>query len=63
VFLVISYIFFLTKLENKRGKQVLPATEEGCEEEGAQTMYTHVSKYKKDKIKVERKRRKKGRYF
>jgi hypothetical protein len=63
VFLVTSCIFFSTKLENKRGEQVIPATEEGCEEEGDQTMYTNVSKYKNDKIKVERKKKEKRKVF
>jgi hypothetical protein len=46
VFLIISYVFSLTKSE-KRVEQVLP----GSGEEVAQTMYTHISKCKNDKIK------------
>jgi hypothetical protein len=54
VFLIVSYVFSSTKLENKRVEQVLPGSgglgvgglegEEGWEEV-AQTMYTHVSKF------------------
>jgi hypothetical protein len=54
VFLIISCVFSSTKLENKRVEQVLPRIGRGVEM--AQTMYTHVSKYKNDKIKNKRKR-------
>jgi hypothetical protein len=49
VFLIISYVFSSTK--SKREEQVLPRKWEG---EVAQTMYTHVSKYKNDKINKEK---------
>jgi hypothetical protein len=39
-------------LENKRAEQVLP----GRRRKMAQTMCTHVNKYKNDKIKKERER-------
>jgi hypothetical protein len=47
-------------LENKRVEQVLPGSgggggEDRRWEEVAQTMYTHVSKYKNDKRKKEKK--------
>jgi hypothetical protein len=57
VFLVISYVFSSTKSENKREEQVLPKSREaggeqwGWSGEVAQTIYTHVSKCKNDKIK------------
>jgi hypothetical protein len=44
VFLIISYVFFSKKSENKRIKQVLPASGDGV----AQTMYIHVKKCKND---------------
>jgi hypothetical protein len=45
VFLIISYVFFLTKLE--KVEQVMPGVGEADGEWGvAQTMYTHVSKCK-----------------
>jgi hypothetical protein len=52
-------MFSLTKLENKRVEQVLPRSM-GCGEV-AQTMYTHVSKCKRDKRKkkIKQDRRKK----
>jgi hypothetical protein len=43
--------FSSTKSENKR---LCP--EAGCGEEVAQIMYTHVSKYKNDRIKERKKR-------
>jgi hypothetical protein len=47
VFLIIAYVFSSTKLENNRVEQILP----GSGGVGvAQTMYTHVSKCKNDKI-------------
>jgi hypothetical protein len=54
VFFIISYVFSSTKSENKRVEQVLPGSRgRGCRRSGevAQTMYTHVSKCKNDKIK------------
>jgi hypothetical protein len=49
VFLIISYIFSPTKLENKREKQVLPRSGWWGRREVAQIMYTLVSKCKNDK--------------
>jgi hypothetical protein len=49
VFLIISYVFSSTKSENKRLEQVLPGSE--GREKMAHTMYAHVNKHKKDKIK------------
>jgi hypothetical protein len=45
VFLIISYVFSSTKLENKRAEQALP----GSGGLMVQTMYTHVSKSNIDK--------------
>jgi hypothetical protein len=52
VFLIISYVFSSTKLENKRAEQ--PGS--GVGGEAAQTMYTRVSKCKNDKIKGKEKK-------
>jgi hypothetical protein len=56
VFLIMSYVYSSTKLENKRVEQVLPRSRvwgRGWKEGGGgpQTMYTHVSICKNDKIK------------
>jgi hypothetical protein len=49
-------IFSSTKSENKKEEQVLPRNEvQGERKEVTQTMYTHVSKCKNDKIKGEKK--------
>jgi hypothetical protein len=57
VFLIVSYVFSSTKLENKRVEQVLPRKGgDGMSGEVAQTMYTHVSKCKNDKIKERKKK-------
>jgi hypothetical protein len=45
-----SYVFSSTKLENKRVAQVLSRSREV-----SQTMYTHVSKCKNNKIKERKK--------
>jgi hypothetical protein len=50
-FLIITNVFSSTKLENKRLEQVLLRSRWGAGEEVAQTMYTHVSECKNDKIK------------
>jgi hypothetical protein len=51
-FLIIAYIFYSTKLENKRVEQVLPRSRQREEsKEVAQTMYTYVSKCKNNKRK------------
>jgi hypothetical protein len=55
VFLIISYVFSLTKSENKR----VLSGKGGWGEEVAQTVYSHVSKRKKDKLK-ERKKEKRN---
>jgi hypothetical protein len=39
-------------LEIKRVEQVLPASGGDVGEEGGQTMYTHMCKYKNNKIKI-----------
>jgi hypothetical protein len=49
---LLSHVFSSTKLENKKVEQV-PGSQ------GGQTMYTHVSECKNDKIKRKRKRDKK----
>jgi hypothetical protein len=54
-FLIISYVFFLTKSENNWLKQVLTRSGGWRSGEVAQTMYTHVSKCKNDKIKERKK--------
>jgi hypothetical protein len=43
-------------LENKRAEQVLPGSRVGSGGEVAQTMYTHMSKCKNDKIKERKKK-------
>jgi hypothetical protein len=52
-FFIILYVFFATKSENRREEQVLLGSWSAGDwgEEVAQTMYTHVSKCNKDKIK------------
>jgi hypothetical protein len=47
VFLIISYVFSSTRMENKRMEQEGAG---GLWGEVTQTMYTHVSKCKSDKI-------------
>jgi hypothetical protein len=64
VFLIISYDFSSTKLENNRAEQALPGCVEGlrgCKRgwwtggEVAQTMYTHMNKCKTIKNKLKKK--------
>jgi hypothetical protein len=52
--LFISYVFSSPKLENKRVEQAQARSKGGELGSGvmAQTMYTHVSKCKNDKIKT-----------
>jgi hypothetical protein len=53
---LLSPVFSSTKSENKRVEQVLPRRVWGLAGgKVAQTMYTHVSKCKNDKIKGEKK--------
>jgi hypothetical protein len=55
--LIISYVFSSRKSENKRAEQVQPRKRgvSGRKGEVAQTMYTHISKCKNDKIKERKK--------
>jgi hypothetical protein len=57
-FLIIAYVFSSKKTENKRAEQVLPRSSAGWGGvwRVAQTMYTHVTKCKNDKIKQRKKR-------
>jgi hypothetical protein len=48
IFLIISYAFSSTKLENKGWKKILPGKGVG---EVAQTMYAHVSKFVFSEVK------------
>jgi hypothetical protein len=45
-----SVLFFITNNKRKKSRKLFP----GGQGEVAQTMYTHVSKYKNDKIKGEK---------
>jgi hypothetical protein len=49
VFLITFYVFLSSKSHNKRAEQVLPRGGRG---ELAQTMYTHVTRCKNNKIKI-----------
>jgi hypothetical protein len=48
--LIISYVFSSRKLENKRAEQVLPRSGDGGGGKVVHIMYTHVSRFKNDKI-------------
>jgi hypothetical protein len=48
---LMSVLFFITNNKRKKSRKLFP----GGQGEVAQTMYTHVSKYKNDKIKGENK--------
>jgi hypothetical protein len=52
MFFFLSHVFSSTKSENKRAQQVLLGGGGGL----AQIAYTHVSKYKNDKIKFKTKK-------
>jgi hypothetical protein len=48
---LLSHVFSSTKLENKRVEHVLPGNGAVGWGKVCQTMYTHVCKFKNDKIK------------
>jgi hypothetical protein len=57
LFFLLSLMFFSsTKLENKRAEQVLPGSGEVWRGEVAQITYTHIRKWKNDKIKLKKRK-------